>query len=125
MSKNKAPSQRQLRVGELIRHKLAQMLARAEVHDPVLETNVITVSEVSISPDLRKATAYIAPLGGQNAKQVLTALNRTRKYIRGQIARELTLKYSPEVHFRLDETFDYSDKIGQLLNSPEVSQDLE
>ena len=125
MSRNKLPSQRQLRVGELIRHSLAAMLTRSEIHDPVLEKTAVTVSEVAVSPDLRKATAYIVPLGGAKASEVLKALNKARKYIRGRIAGEIQMRNSPEIHFQLDETFDYSDKIGQLLHSPKVAPDLD
>ncbi len=125
MGRNKLPSQRQLRVGELIRHALAAMLTRSEIHDPVLERTAVTVSEVAISPDLRKATAYVVPLGGAGTQEVLQALNRARKFIRGRIAGEVHLRNSPEVFFKLDETFDYSDKIEGLLHSPKVAPDLD
>ncbi len=125
MGRNKLPSQRQLRVGELVRHTLAAMLTRSEIHDPVLERTAVTVSEVAISPDLRKATAYVVPLGGAGTDEVLHALNRARKYIRGRIAGEVQLRNSPEIFFKLDKTFDYSDKIGKLLHSPKVAPDLD
>ena len=90
-------SQRQLRVGELIRHEIADMLIRGEVHDPVIETHMITVPEVRMSPDLRLATIYVMPLGGRDAKDVLDALERNKRYMRGEIARRVNLKFAPEI----------------------------
>jgi ribosome-binding factor A len=117
------PSQRQLRVGELVRHKLAEMLARGEIHDDVLAAHVITVPEVRMSPDLRLATAYVMPLGGKDAAPVIAALERNKKYIRGELAHALTLKFAPDVRFKLDETFDEASRIDALLDSPKVRQD--
>src|SRR5215831_10352442 len=95
--RNSGPSQRQLRVGELIRHALAEMLTRGEIHDDVLAEHVVTVSEVRMSPDLKLASIYIMPLGGKDVQPVLEALGRHRKYIRGEIAHEVNLKFAPDV----------------------------
>src|SRR5262245_62282740 len=95
-------SQRQLRVGELVRHALAEMLTRGEVHDPVLEGHMITVPEVRMTADLRLATIYVMPLGGRDQAEVLAALERNKKFMRGEIARRVRLKFAPEVRFRID-----------------------
>jgi ribosome-binding factor A len=118
------PSQRQLRVGELVRHALAQMLSRGEIHDDVLASHVVTVSEVRMAPDLRLATVYIVPLGGKDLKPVLEALGRNRKYIRGEIAHAVNLKFAPEIRFMADETFDEVQRIDEIFRSPKVAQDL-
>jgi ribosome-binding factor A len=120
-----APSQRQLRVGELIRHKLAEMLARGDVHDDVLASHVVTISEVRMSPDLKLATAYVMPLGGKDIKPVLDALARHRKYVRGEIAKAVNLRSAPDIRFREDETFDESSRIDRLLMSEKVRRDVE
>ncbi len=117
-------SQRQLRVGELIRHELAAMLTRGEVHDPVIETHMITVPEVRMSPDLRLATIYVMPLGGRDAKDVLDALDRNKRYVRGEIARRVNLKFAPEIRFRIDERFEEAERIEKLLRTPVVRRDL-
>jgi ribosome-binding factor A len=117
-------SQRQLRVGELIRHELAEMLSRGDIHDPVVETHMITVPEVRMSPDLRLATIYIMPLGGRDGKEVLEALDRNKKYVRGEIARRVNLKFAPDIRFRIDERFDEAERLKQLLRTPEVQRDL-
>jgi ribosome-binding factor A len=117
-------SQRQLRVGELIRHELAAMLSRGDVHDPVLEVHMITVPEVRMSPDLRLATIYIMPLGGRDEKDVLAALERNKRYVRGEIARRVNLKFAPEIRFRIDERFDEAERIEKLLRTPDVQRDL-
>ena len=117
-------SQRQLRVGELIRHEIADMLIRGEVHDPVIETNMITVPEVRMTPDLRLATIYVMPLGGRDAKDVLDALDRNKRYVRGEIARRVNLKFAPEIRFRIDERFDEAERIEKLLRTPVVQRDL-
>ncbi len=117
-------SQRQLRVGELIRHELADMLTRGEVHDPVIEAHMITVPEVRMSPDLRLATIYVMPLGGRDAKDVLDALDRNKRYVRGEIARRVSLKFAPEIRFRIDERFDEAERIEKLLRTPVVRRDL-
>lgn len=117
-------SQRQLRVGELIRHEIADMLIRGEVHDPVIETHMITVPEVRMSPGLRLATIYVMPLGGRDAKDVLDALDRNTRYMRGEIARRVNLKFAPEIRFRIDERFDEAERIEKLLRTPVVQRDL-
>lgn len=118
------PSQRQLRVGELVRHKLAEMLSRGDIHDDVLAAHVVTVPEVRMSPDLKLATAYVMPLGGKDAKPVLEALDRHKRYIRGEVAHALNLKFAPELRFRFDETFDEGARIDALLDSPVVRRDI-
>ena len=122
---SKAPSQRMLRVGELVRHKLAEMLARGEIHDDVIAGHVLTVPEVRLSPDLKLATVYIIPLGGGDLAPVLAALERHKKYIRSEIARSVNLKFAPDLRFRKDETFDEASRIEALLASPKVRQDLD
>lgn len=124
-SKSSRPaSQRQLRVGEIIRHALSQIIARGDIRDPALEGAAVTVLEVSTSPDLRHAIAYVMPLGGIRKDEILQALKRSRRFLRGQLAREINLKYVPDVDFRLDTTFDYSDSVQRLLHDPRVAQDL-
>mgnify|MGYP002633680450 CR=1 FL=1 len=117
-------SQRQYRVGELVRRSLADIFARGELRDPNLIGQSITVTEVVISPDLRNATAWIMPLGGEGAEQVAAALNRCSKYLRSQIARSVALKYVPTVQFRIDPTFDQADHIDRLLHQLSVERDL-
>jgi ribosome-binding factor A len=118
-------SQRQLRVGELIRHELADMLSRGDIHDPVLQAHMITVPEVRMSPDLRLATIYIIPLGGRDEKEVLEALDRNQRFVRGEIAHRVNLKFAPEIRFRLDERFDEAERIEKLLRTPAVQRDLD
>ena len=118
-------SQRQLRVGQLIRHELAEMLSRGDVHDPVIEAHMITVPEVRMSPDLRLATIYVMPLGGRDEEEVLGALERNKRYMRGEIARRVNLKFAPEIRFRIDERFDEAERIEKLLRTPEVQRDLD
>ena len=122
---NTAPSQRQLRVGEIIRHKLAEMLARGDIHDDVLASHVVTVSEVRLSPDLKLATAYVMPLGGSDTDAVLDALERNKRYIRAQVAHAVNLKFAPDIRFRTDETFTEASRIDALLASPKVRQDVD
>ena len=117
-------SQRQLRVGELIRHELAEMLSRGDIHDPVIEGHMITVPEVRMSPDLRHATIYVMPLGGRDETDVLAALDRNKRYVRGAIARRVNLKFAPEIRFRIDERFDEAERIEKLLRTPVVQRDL-
>ena len=126
MTKNneKAPSQRMLRMGELVRHALAEVFSRGDVHDPVLETHVITIPEVAMTPDLRHATAYVMPLGGKDERAVLDALNRNKKYLRGVIAKKVQAKFAPDLRFRIDERFDRAEQIDRLLKQPEVLRDL-
>lgn len=118
-------SQRQLRVGELVRHALADMLTRGDVHDPVLESHLITIPEVRMSPDLRLATIYVMPLGGRDAQAVLDAFERHRKFLRGEIAHRVNLKFAPDIRFRIDERFAEAERIDNLLRSPAVARDLE
>ena len=124
MSKGQAPSQRQLRAGELIRHALADILMRGETGDPELERIKGSVHEVQVSPDLKIATAYVRSLVTGQDEALLKALNRNRKYIRGLIAPKLDMKYMPEVRFRIDTALDYAAKIDEILHSPEVARDL-
>ncbi len=119
-----APSQRALRAGELVRHALAEMLARGDIHDPVLETHTITVPEVRMSPDLRLATVYVMPLGGKDEQEVVQALERNKRFLRGEIARRVNLKFAPDIRFRIDERFAEAARIEKLLHSPEVARDL-
>src|SRR5436853_4672143 len=119
------PSQRQLRVGELIRHALAEMFSRGDIHDPVIESHMITVPEVTLSPDLRLATIYVMPLGGRDAKPVIEALERNKKFLRGEIAHRINLKFAPDIRFRFDERFDEAERIEKILRTPEVRRDLE
>jgi ribosome-binding factor A len=121
----KGPTQRSLRASEVVRHALAEILARGEVHDPVLEGHLITVPEVRMSPDLRIATVYILPLGGQDTTAVLAALDRNKRYLRGEIARRINLKFAPDIRFRIDESFDEAERIERLLRSPHVRRDLD
>ena len=119
------PSQRALRVGELIRHALSDMLTRGDVHDPVLEGHLVTVPEVRMSPDLRMATIYVMPLGGRDIKEVIAALDRNKRYLRGELAHRVNLKFAPEIRFRVDERFDEAERIEKLLRTPAVRRDVE
>jgi ribosome-binding factor A len=121
----KGPTQRSLRAGEVVRHALAEILARGEIHDPVIAAHLITVPEVRMSPDLRMATVYILPLGGQDAAVVLAALERNKRYLRGEIARRVNLKFAPDIRFRIDQRFDEAERIERLLRSPQVRRDLD
>ena len=114
-----------LRVAELVRHACAEVLARGEINDPVLETHVVTVPRVKMSPDLKLATLFVMPLGGKDAKAVIAALDRHRAFLRGEIARKINLKFAPDVRFKVDDTFDNAAKIDALLNSDKVRRDLE
>ncbi len=117
-------SQRQLRVGELVRHAMAEMLTRGDVHDPVLEGHLITIPEVRMSPDLRLATIYVMPLGGKDIEAVLEALERNKRFLRGEIARHVNLKFAPDLRFHADERFDEAERIEKLLRTPAVQRDL-
>ncbi|MGI9464164.1 MAG: 30S ribosome-binding factor RbfA [Aestuariivirgaceae bacterium] len=118
------PSQRQLRVGELIRHELAGLFARGDIQDPVVERANVTVLEVRPSPDLKIATAYVRPFLGDDTDELLTALNRHRRYIRGQLAPKLKLKFSPEIRFAIDTVLDDAGRIDEILRDPAVARDL-
>jgi ribosome-binding factor A len=122
---DRGPTQRALRVGELVRHALAELFSRGEVRDEVLETHVITIPEVRMSPDLRLATAYVMPLGGKDIGLVLEALDRNKRFIKGEIARRINLRYAPEIRFRRDDTFEEASRIDALLHSEKVRRDLD
>ena len=119
------PSQRQQRVAELVRHALAEVLSRGDIQDPVLTSHVVTVPEVRMSPDLKLATAYIMPLGGQDERPVIEALERTKKVLRQEVARRVNLKFAPDLRFRRDETFEEAARIDALLRSEKVRRDIE
>lgn len=118
------PSQRQLRVGEELRHTIAQIIERAHFRDPMLQGVSITVTEVRVSPDLKNATAYVTPLGGGAAADVVAALGRAVPYFRGQIARAVKLRAVPGLTFQADTSFDYAARISGLLQQPTVARDL-
>ena len=120
----KSRSQRQLRVGEVIRHALAQTLERGEAHDPGLDGVSITVTEVRISPDLRNATAFVMPLGGTDVAPVLESLNRATPFFRRRIASGIDMRRLPALSFQLDESFDNASHIDSLLRSPGVAADV-
>ena len=114
-----------LRVAELIRHSMAELLTRGAMNDPVLEGHVVTVPRVKMSPDLKLASVYVMPLGGKDASDVIAALDRHKKYLRTEIAHRINLKFAPEIRFKIDESFDNVAKIDALLNSDKVKQDLQ
>jgi len=118
-------SQRQLRVGELIRHAMAEMLTRGDIHDPVIEGHMITIPEVRMTADLRLATIYVMPLGGKDVNEVIAALNDNKRFLRGEIAHRVNLKFAPDLRFRADERFDEAERIEKLLRTPQVRRDLE
>lgn len=118
------PTQRMLRVGELVRHALSTVFARGDIEDPLLEGKVITVPEVRMTPDLKLANAYVMPLGGEGADEVVAALNRHHRFIRGRIAPELDLKFAPDLRFFVDNTFDEFGRIDAILRSERVQRDL-
>ena len=122
---SKPPNQRQLRVGEEIRHVLAGIFMRGECHDHDITGTPITVSEVRISPDLKNATAYVMPLGGVNKEPVMAALHRNMYALRKLVSDKMKLRYAPRITFRLDTSFEEAQRIETLLNSPEVARDLE
>ncbi|MCY0093104.1 30S ribosome-binding factor RbfA [Hoeflea ulvae] len=120
-----APSQRMLRVGEQVRVAITQVLQRGDVRDPLIESSVISVSEVRMSPDLKVATAYVTPLGQKDHTAIIAALNKHARYLRGRVSPMIRqLKYMPELRFRDDTSFDNYAKIDALLRSPEVARDL-
>ncbi len=123
---NKGPTQRQLRVGEMVRHALTAVLQRGEIPDPVIEKTVISITEVQMSPDLKIATVFLSPLGNPDPQPVIKALASHQKLIRGRVSQSLRqMKYQPEYRFRADTSFDNFAKIDRLLHSPEVARDLE
>ena len=117
-------SQRQLRVGETVRHAAAEILAQGDVHDADLQGHIITVPEVRMSPDLKLATIYVMPLGGRDTEIVIAALNRNKRFLRGEIAHRVNLKFAPDIRFRIDERFDEAERIEKLLRTPAVQRDL-
>ena len=130
MAKNKfndgtGPSQRQLRVGELIRRALSDILMQGTIHDPDLNRISVTVSEVTASPDLKIATAYVCPLGGQGGEDLIALLAKNKSEIRRSISKKLTLKYTPDLRFRIDETFDRMDETRRLFSQESVKRDLD
>ena len=130
MAKNKfndgtGPSQRQLRVGELIRRALSDILMQGTIHDPDLNRISVTVSEVTASPDLKIATAYVCPLGGQGGEDLIALLAKNKSEIRRSISKKLTLKYTPDLRFRVDETFDRMDETRRLFSQENVKRDLD
>ena len=118
-------SQRQLRVGELVRHAVADLLSQGGVHDAALEGHIITVPEVRMSPDLKLATVYVMPLGGRDTEIVLKALAVNKPFIRTAVARSVNLKFAPDLRFRIDERFDEAERIETLLRTPAVQRDLQ
>lgn len=121
----RAPSQRQLRVGEELRHVLAGVLGRGELHDPALAGRTITVTEVRVSPDLKRATAFVVPLGGSDEAEVMTGLRRSAPHLRSLVAHQMLLRYAPLLEFEIDRSFDHAARIEALLHSPAVQRDLE
>jgi ribosome-binding factor A len=123
--KSSAPggSQRQLRVGETVRHAIADILAHGNVHDADLEGHIVTVPEVRMSPDLKLATVYVMPLGGKDTDVVLAALARNKKFLRGEVAHRVNLKFAPELRFHVDDRFDEAERIEKLLRTPAVQRD--
>ena len=118
------PSQRQLRVGELIRRALSDILMQGTIHDPDLNRISVTVSEVTASPDLKIATAYVCPLGGQGGDDLIALLAKNKSEIRRSISKKLTLKYTPDLRFRIDETFDRMDETRRLFSQESIKRDL-
>jgi len=118
------PGQRQLRVGELVRHALAEILQRGDIHAPAFEGVVVTVPEVRMTPDLKLATVFVMPLGGKGGDTIVAAFERNKRFLRGEIGNRLALRYAPDLAFRLDTSFEEADRIDALLRSPDVKKDL-
>lgn len=125
MAKNRQPSQRQLRVGEALRHALSGIFERSNLRDPALRNASITVTEVRASPDLKNATAFVMPLGGEAADDIVEALTRAAPFLRGLIAREVELRHVPRLQFELDRSFGQADHVDALLRRPQVARDLD
>ncbi|HLO23374.1 MAG TPA: 30S ribosome-binding factor RbfA [Methyloceanibacter sp.] len=123
-SSAKGPSQRQLKVGELIRHALAEIFSRGEIVDQVLNRHSLTVPEVRMTPDLKLATAYVLTLGGGEASEAVEHLNKHKRFLRGEVARRVNMRYMPELRFKVDTSFEASTRIDELLASPDVARDL-
>lgn len=119
------PSQRQLRAGELIRHAMVEILREEDFDDEALTGTSVTLTEVRMSPDLRHAVCFVQPLGGEHAPEVVKALNRHAKFLRGRLGREIDMKFTPDLKFLHDESFDEAARIGRLFDDPKVRQDLE
>jgi ribosome-binding factor A len=119
------PSQRMLRVAELIRHTMSELLIRSVIGDPILEGQTVTITVVQMSPDLKLATICIMPLGGKNIADVLAALDRHKKFLRGELARRVNLRFAPDIRFKADQSIAYGAKIDALLELPQVKRDLE
>jgi ribosome-binding factor A len=120
----KGPSQRQLRVGEMLRHSLSEILREREIRDPDLAGVSVTVTQVKPSPDMRHATVFVEPLGGKKADTVVAALNRHRGYLRGEMGRTIALKFTPELRFVEDTSFAEAERINKILHSERVARDL-
>ena len=118
------PSQRQLRAGELVRHALAEVLREGHIADPLLEMTSVTVTEVRMSPDLRHATCFVEPLGGVHADEVVAGLNRAAKFLRGRLGRSIEMKFTPDLKFLHDESFNEAQRMSRLFDDPKVRQDL-
>lgn len=123
--KGQGPSQRQLRAGELVRHALVEVLREEEIHDEALRGVSVTVTEVRMSPDLKHAICFVEPLGGGHATEVVAALNRHARFLRGELGRHIELKFTPDLKFIHDESFDEAARIDRLFDSPEVRRDLD
>jgi ribosome-binding factor A len=121
----RVPSQRQLKVGELIRHALADIFFRGEIVDEVLSRHSITVPEVRMTPDLKLATVYVLPLGGGDAEDAVEHLNKHKRFLRGEVAKRISMRFMPELRFKVDTSFEASARIDELLASPKVARDLE
>ena len=121
---NRPPGQRQLRVGEELRHLLAALMERGNMRDPELRDATITVTSVDVSPDLRNASAFVMPLGGQDEDRLLAALRRAAPWFRARVGERAGLRHVPEIRFELDRTFDQADRIGALLRRPDVARDI-
>ncbi len=121
----KAPSQRQLKVGELIRHAVADIFFRGVIVDEVLSKHSLTVPEVRMAPDLKLATVYVLPLGGGDAEEAVEHLNKHKRFLRGEVAKRVTMRYMPELRFKVDTSFESSRRIDELLASPKVARDLD
>lgn len=119
------PTQRQLRAGELVRHALVDILREEKINDAALAGIPVTVTEVRVNPDLRHATVYVEPLGGENADEVVKALNKHSKFVRGHLGRMIDMRFTPDLHFRHDETFNEAARMARLFDDPKVRQDLE
>jgi ribosome-binding factor A len=120
----RTPSQRQLKVGELIRHALAEIFSRGEIVDEVLSRHSLTVPEVRMTPDLKLATAYVLTLGGGEASEAVEHLNKHKRVLRGEVAKRVNMRYMPELRFKVDTSFEASARIDELLASPDVARDL-